>query len=84
MAALTDFALPVHKSLQQPDLILGVPKEILALIFCAAVVIGAMIGPAFALSAVVFYFPCRFLSKEDPQMLVMALDSLMQVDYLEG
>jgi type IV secretory pathway VirB3-like protein len=84
MASLADFAAPVHKSLQQPDLVLGVPKEILVLIFCAAIVTGALLGPPFALSAVVFYIPCYFLSKEDPQMLVMALDSLMQVDYLEG
>jgi type IV secretory pathway VirB3-like protein len=84
MAALTDFALPVHKSLQQPDLILGVPKEILVLIFCAAIVIGSLLGPPFALSAVVFYVPSYFLSKEDPQMLGMALESLTQVDYLEG
>jgi type IV secretory pathway VirB3-like protein len=84
MANLTDFALPVHKSLQQPDLILGVPKEALAVIVCAGVVMAAMLGLAFALAAPVFYLPCRILSKEDPRMLAIALESLFQVDALEG
>ena len=84
MATLTDFSVPVHKSLQQPDLILGIPKEILVLIACAAIVLAALLGPIFALTAVIFYAPCYFLSKEDPKMLSMALESLLQVDYLEG
>jgi type IV secretory pathway VirB3-like protein len=84
MANLTDFSLPVHKSLQQPDLILGVPKEALALILCSSIMLMAMLGLVFGLAAVVFYIPCRILSKEDPQMLSMALESLFQVDCLEG
>ncbi|MDR1074671.1 MAG: VirB3 family type IV secretion system protein [Treponema sp.] len=84
MANLTDFSLPVHKSLQQPDLILGVPKEVLAIIVCASVVLMAMLGLAFGLAAPVFYVSCRLLSKEDPRMLSMALESLAQVDRLEG
>jgi type IV secretory pathway VirB3-like protein len=84
MANLTDFSAPVHKSLQQSDLILGVPKAVLALLLCASVVIASMLGLVFALSAVIFYIPCRILSKEDPRMLSMALESLFQVDYLEG
>jgi type IV secretory pathway TrbD component len=84
MANLTDFSLPVHKSLQQPDLIIGVPKEVLAVIVCAGVSLMAMLGLVFGLSALVFYLPCRILSKEDPLMLSIALESLFQVDWLEG
>jgi type IV secretory pathway VirB3-like protein len=74
----------VHKSLIQSDLILGIPKDILLILVVAAVVLAAMLGPVFAASAVVFYVPCYFLSREDPLMLSMALESLFQADYLEG
>ena len=74
----------VHKSLIQRDLILGVPKDILLILVASAVVLAAMLGPVFAASVVVFYVPCYFLSKEDPHMLSMALESLFQADWLEG
>jgi type IV secretory pathway VirB3-like protein len=84
MATLTDFSAPVHKSLQQSDLILGVPKEVFVLLLLAAVVLMAMLGPIFGLASVLFYIPCRLLSREDPRMLSMALESLLQPDFLEG
>jgi type IV secretory pathway VirB3-like protein len=84
MADLTKWAAPVHKSLQQPDLILGVPKEVFVMLLCAGIVLAALFGLLFAVSSVVFYLPCRLLSKEDPQMLSMALESLLQPDFLEG
>jgi type IV secretory pathway VirB3-like protein len=84
MALLQDYALPVHKSLQQPDLILGIPKTVLALILCATMILVYLLGAVFAASGFVIYIPCYFLSREDPDMLTIALDSLFQVDYLEG
>jgi type IV secretory pathway VirB3-like protein len=84
MASLQDYALPVHKSLQQPDLVLGIPKSVLALILCLTMILVYLLGFIFAVSGVLFYIPCYFLSKEDPAMLTIALDSLFQIDYLEG
>jgi type IV secretory pathway TrbD component len=84
MTSLQDYALPVHKSLQQPDLILGVPKPVLALIGCLAMILAYLLGLVFALSGVLVYIPCYLLSKEDPAMLLIAMDSLFQLDYLEG
>jgi hypothetical protein len=43
-----------------------------------------LLGFAFSLCGIVLYIPCYFLSKEDPDLLVIALDSLFQLDYLEG
>jgi type IV secretory pathway VirB3-like protein len=84
MASLQDFSLPVHKSLQQPDLILGIPKPVLAMILCLTMILVYLLGFVFVISGVLFYVPCYFLSKEDPDMLTIALDHLFQVDYLEG
>jgi type IV secretory pathway TrbD component len=81
---LSAFSLPVHKSLQQPDLLLGLPKPVFALLLCLAIVCANLFGPLFALSALVFYIPCYFATKQDPLLLTIALLSLFQVDYLEG
>jgi type IV secretory pathway VirB3-like protein len=84
MTTLQDYALPVHKSLQQPDLLLGIPKMIVAVILCATVLFVYLLGPVYVLAGVVFYIPCYFLSREDPQLLTIALESLFQMDTLEG
>jgi type IV secretory pathway TrbD component len=81
---LTQFALPVHKSLQQPDLLLGLPKPVFVLILCLSIILVNFFGPVFAIAAVVFYIPCFFVSKADPLLLLIALESLFQVDYFEG
>jgi type IV secretory pathway VirB3-like protein len=84
MASLQDFSLPVHKSLQQPDLLLGIPKPVIALILCMTMILVYLLGFVFSLCGIILYIPCYFLSKEDPDLLIIALDSLFQLDYLEG
>jgi type IV secretory pathway VirB3-like protein len=81
---LTEFSLPVHKSLQQPDLLLGLPKIVAALILCLSIVFANLFGAVFALVGLVFYIPCYLISKQDSQLLTIAMESLFQVDYLEG
>lgn len=86
MATLQEYSTPVHKSLQQLDLLLGVPKAVLALIFCVTVMLVYLfeLGFAAVAVAVVLYVPCRIISKNDPQLLTIALNSLFEMDELEG
>lgn len=84
MSTLQDYSIDVHKSLQQPDLLLGIPKTIVALIFCLTVLLVYLFGLGFAVVAVVLYVPCRLVSKNDPQLLSIALESLFEMDHLEG
>lgn len=84
MTTLQEYSTPVHKSLQQPNLLLGVPKIIAALIFCVTVILVYLFGFGFAAVAVVLYVPCRIISKNDPQLLTIALNSLFEMDELEG
>jgi type IV secretory pathway VirB3-like protein len=83
-SSLQDFSLPVHKSLQQPDLILGVPKPVIALILCVTMILAYLLGFVFSIFGIILYIPCYFLSKEDPDLLIIALDGLFQLDNLEG
>lgn len=84
MTTLQDYSIPVHKSLQQPDLLLGVPKTIIAIIFCLTIMLIYLFGFGFAAVALVLYVPCRIISKNDPQLLTIALNSLFELDELEG
>jgi hypothetical protein len=45
---------------------------------------GVSFGFRVFLCGIIFYIPCYFLSKEDPDLLMIALDGLFQLDYLEG
>ena len=84
MATLQDYSVPVHKSLQQPDLLLGIPKIVAAMIFCLTTLLVYLFGIGFALVAVILYAPCRVISKDAPLLLSMALGSLFEMDELEG
>lgn len=84
MATLQDYSISVHKSLQQPDLLLGITKMVAAMIFCLTTLLVYLFGFGFALVAAVLYVPCRIISKDDPLLLSMALGSLLEMDELEG
>lgn len=83
--SLTDFSMPVHKSFQQADLLLGVPKSIFLILFLILVLVSYLFGLILGvIITVVFYVPCFFLTKHDPHMLTVALNSLIEPDRLEG
>ncbi len=85
MKSLSDFSVPVFKSFQQSDLILGVQKPVFLIIFLIFVLVSYLFGiiPGVILTAV-FYIPCRILTNKDPDMISIALSSLIEPDYLEG
>lgn len=77
--------MPVHKSFQQTDMILGVQKGIFLILFLVFAVVGYLFGIVVAaVITVVFYVPCLILTKKDPHMLTIALNSLIEPDKLEG
>jgi len=85
MKSLSDFSVPVFKSFQQSDLILGVQKPVFLIVFLIFVLVSYLFGiiPGVILTAV-FYIPCRILTSKDPDMISIALSSLIEPDYLEG
>ena len=82
---LTDFSMPVHKSFQQADLLLGVPKGVFLILFLLFVIISYLFGivPG-GIITVIIYIPCFLLTKHDPYMLTVALNALIEPDKLEG
>jgi type IV secretory pathway VirB3-like protein len=80
---LQDYSLPVHKSMHQPDLLLGIPKEIMTIIFCFTIIVVYLFGLWFIPVSVILYIPCYIISKNDPLLLSMAIDNLFQIEHLE-
>jgi type IV secretory pathway VirB3-like protein len=70
--------------MHQPDLLLGIPKEIMMIIGCLTIIVVYLFDFWFAFLGVVLYVPCYAVSKHDPLLLTMAIDGLFQTDYLEG
>jgi type IV secretory pathway TrbD component len=66
MASLQDFSLPVHKSLQQPDLLLGIPKPVIALILCMTMILVYLLGFVFSLCGIILYNPLLLPVKGRP------------------
>ncbi len=85
MTSLSDYSVPIFKSFQQEDLILGVQKGVFLIIFLLFAIISYLFGiiPGIIVTAV-FYIPCRILTKFDPHMISIALSSLIEPDLLEG
>lgn len=85
MASLSEFSVPVFKSFQQEDLILGVQKGVFLIVFLIFAIISYLFGliPGAVVTAV-FYLPCRILTRHDPHMISIALNSLIEPDFLEG
>jgi type IV secretory pathway VirB3-like protein len=70
--------------MHQPDLLLGIPKTIFALLLCLTILIAYLLGLWFGLIGIILYIPCAVISGGDPHLLTIALDSVLQPDRLEG
>lgn len=70
--------------MHQPDLLMGIPKEVMMIIGCATIIVIYLFGFWFVFLGIILYAPCYLISKHDPLLLTMALDSLFQVERLEG
>lgn len=82
---ISDYEMPVHKCFFQPDMIAGVKKAVFFALIAITVVIGYIFKIAVGLAcSVVLYIPCRILTARDPEMLSIAMASLLEPDHLEG
>lgn len=82
---LTDYSMTVHKSFQQADLLLGIPKGVFLILFLLFVIISYLFGLILGAGVIVIiYIPCFILTKHDPFMLTVALNSLLEPDKLEA
>ena len=82
---ITEFSMPVHKSFQQQDLILGLKKPVFLIVFLAFVLMAYLFNAWIGLAAAAaIYIPARILTNIDPDKLEIALSALTEPDRLEG
>jgi len=86
MKDINEFSLPLFKSFQQEDLILGVQKPILIGIMLVLVLVWYLFGtvPSLIITSII-YLPCYFVTKRDPHLLSIALNAVfLEPEVLEG
>ena len=78
-----DFSVPVHRSLQQRDLLAGVPHSALFVLVIFGIVTVYMAQLYWFLPVIiVLYIAMRILTKHDPFLLDIIFISITQDDYL--
>jgi type IV secretory pathway TrbD component len=78
-----EFAQPVHRSLMQRELILGIPPMgILVLLLLAAFFMYILEQYILGIPIAGLYILMRFLTKRDPYMIDILLEHINQKDLL--
>lgn len=79
-----DYSLKVHKSLQVVDLPLGIGLKPLALLLVVGILGIEFISMWFITLVAVIYFILRLLCKNDPYLLEILMDNVLQQDEYIG
>ena len=81
--SVIDFSVPVHRSLQQRDLLARVPHSALFVLVIFGIVTVYMAQLYWFLPVIiVLYIAMRILTKHDPFLLDIIFISITQDDYL--
>lgn len=84
LADVSDYSAHVYRCLQKRDLIAGVSRVTLLLLFLlTAVVVFAMYQYWFVIVSAILYFALKALTKKDEFLVEIVLDSLLAPDVLE-
>lgn len=81
---MDDYSIPVHKSLMEPDQLLGIDKSMLLLIVVVTILVMYLISPWAFVIAPALWLPVRLVTKTDPHLFPIIMESLFDPDVLEG
>lgn len=79
-----DYSLPVYKSLMKSELLMGIPKIMFVIILIVTILFMYMISGYCFVIFFVFWFPTYLISKKDPDLFPILIESLQEPDFLEG
>jgi len=83
MVDMSEFKQPVHRSLLQREMIAGIPQAGMFIIFIFVLVFIYGFRLYFLIvPIVILYFVMRHFTKQDPWLIDMLLDNVMQKDRL--
>ena len=84
MEMISDYAIPVHRSLIQVDMLFGIGTKAAILLLIVTVVMIQITGAWFLIVSAALFFLMRILAKNDPYSLDILFDSVLQQDIYYG
>ena len=84
MEMISDYAIPVHRSLIQVDMLFGIGTKAAILLLIVTVVMIQITGAWFLIVSAALFFLMRLLAKSDPYLLDILFDSVLQQDIYYG
>jgi type IV secretory pathway VirB3-like protein len=79
-----DYSMPVHKALQEPDVVFGIGLTALLSVISITVILASLISIWCVLLGLIAIIILRMICKEDPYLVDILLDNLMQPDWYRG
>jgi type IV secretory pathway VirB3-like protein len=80
----TDYSIPVHKALQESDVIFGIGYTALLSIVSATVVLASLVSIWCVLLGLIALIALRIICKDDPYLVDILIDNLLQPDCYRG
>ena len=84
MEMISDYSIPIHRSLIQVDMLFGIGTKAAILLLIVTVVITQITGAWFLIVSAALFFLMRLLAKNDPYLLDILFDSVLQQDIYYG
>ncbi|UTC53920.1 VirB3 family type IV secretion system protein [Treponema sp. OMZ 803] len=84
MEMISDYSIPIHRSLIQVDMLFGIGTKAAILLLIVTVVIIQITGAWFLIVSAALFFLMRLLAKNDPYLLDILFDSVLQQDIYYG
>lgn len=84
MEMISDYAIPVHRSLMQVDMLFGIGTKAAIVLLIVTVVMIQITGAWFLIVSAALFFLMRMLAKNDPYLLDILFDSVLQQDIYYG
>ena len=84
LTSITDFKITVHRSLLQPDMLMGIGTNAATMLLVVTILCMQIVGLWFIFISVGIYFVLRILCKSDPYLLEQLLDNILEQDMYHG
>ena len=84
MEIVSDYAIPVHRSLMQVDMLFGIGTKAAIALLIITVVMIQLTGGWFLIVSIALFFLMRILAKNDPYLMDILFDSVLQQDIYYG
>jgi type IV secretory pathway VirB3-like protein len=81
---LASYAIPIHKSLLEPDLVFGIGSTALLLILSVTILLSVLASLWFVLVGIAVLIIFRQICKSDPFLTEILLDTLSVRDTYQG